>query len=454
MRQSIAEKFVNMFLRLFKNLEIYPKEHSLISGALDEICDSVHKADDIDGKFHLNMKGGYLYLNGHKLDVNVENYHFFRRFMSILREKEIGELEVISSLLKKEEIYKFVKLLIKEDARGDGIVCLLITERLNSIIVKPLPEGYEEEGIKAKAQKLYFQTIALIRHYFTQITKETVSLVKLKAASSYLAELLRESEDVLLGLTIIKNYDDYTYNHCLNVAILSMALGLRIGLPKKILVELGTGALIHDIGKVKIPLEILNKPGGLTDKEWEIVKRHPLEGMVLVLKRWGFSKETARLLPPVVEHHLGLNFSGYPEFMRDKKPSLLSRLIHIADFYDAVTTPRVYNPTPFSPSDAVEYLIKYAGARFDPILVRLFVNMMGFYPVGTMVKLDCGDWGMVVKAPKDHETLDRPVVKVLMAPDGSPLPPRIIDLGDNSMSIVKAVSPWELGINPADYALD
>ena len=221
------------------------------------------------------------------------------------------------------------------------------------------------------------------------------------------------------------------------------------------ILDLMSRALVHDIGKVRIPAEIINKPGILTEDEWKVVKRHPVEGLAFLLRRWGISRETARMFPAVLEHHLGMSFSGYPEFMRRKAPGFLARIIHIADFYDAVTTPRVYNKSPFSPVEAMEFLMDHSGDRFDPVLVKAFVQMMGLYPVGTVVRLSTGEWAMVVEKPSEAVPLDRPVVAVVADDRGVPLRPRRLDLSEEPVEVVGVSdqSPWEIGLDPTQVTL-
>ena len=151
-----------------------------------------------------------------------------------------------------------------------------------------------------------------------------------------------------------------------------------------------------------------------------------------------------------------MGFSGYPEFLQRKRPVFISRIIHVADFYDAVTTPRVYNRCPMPPLEAMKFLVDHSGDRFDPVLVKVFAQMMGVYPVGTVVKLSTGEWGMVIERPSDVENLDKPVVAVVADDHGTPLSPRKLDLAQESTSVVghSEKSPWELGLNPTQLVME
>lgn len=444
--------FLVAFLRLLKGVTVYPKHHPLISGGLDTVLRVITERGDKGENLILSVSRGYLFINAERVEVTAENYAFIRLLLQAFNDLGLGEVEFLPAVITKEDLYGFFKLLTLPGAGFTGLLSRMDEEGIKGVFIRPylqVPGG----SVKDRARKLYFQTLTLIKKYFRG--EGPVPMVKMKAVATYLADILRHSEETMIGLTIIKNYDDYTYNHCLNVAILSLGLALRLGMDKSLLISLGTGALVHDIGKVKIPSEILNKPGVLTEEEWDMVKLHPVHGLALLLRKWGITGETVKMFPAVLEHHLGMNLTGYPEFLRQKVPGLLSRIIHITDFYDAVTTPRVYNREPFSPVEAMEFLMDHGGERFDPVLVKVFVQMMGMYPVGTVVKLSTGEWAMVVERSSDTGYLDRPVVAVVADHRGVPLRPRRLDLSQESVEVVglSERSPWEAGVDPTRVVL-
>jgi len=437
-----------VFLRVLKNIQIYPKEHPLISQGLDQFMAFIQEHEGLS----LAVNKGYLYINTDRMEITAANYIFIRFTIQTFNVMGLGEVEFLKGLVEREHLYRFFSSMAKARSYNE-LLASLEKEGVVGVIIRPSSES-SEEGLRERAKKLYFHTIKVVKSFF-EGQKREASLIKMKAAASYLADLLRHSEEALMGLTVIKNYDDYTYNHCLNVAILSLALAMRTGMERRLLVSLGTGALVHDIGKVKVPIEIINKPDKLTDEEWKKVKRHPIEGLYMVLEQWGISRDIAHILPAIVEHHLGMNYFGYPEWLRSKEPSILAEIIHITDFYDAVTTPRVYNKRPVAPVEAMQYLLDNSGVRFNPVLVKLFINVMGFYPVGSVVKLSTGEWAMVVEKPANSSSLDRPVVVVVADENGNPLLPRKVSLEDGKVRVVRvsSQSPWNVGLDPTELAL-
>src|SRR5581483_2688430 len=197
----------------------------------------------------------------------------------------------------------------------------------------------------------------------------------------------------LLALTTLKNYDNYTFTHMVNVSILTMGQARGLGIDGALLREFGLAALMHDIGKVRTPLEVLNKPDKLTDSEFEVMRRHVVDGAEIL-------RETPDMpaLAPVVafEHHLRLDGTGYPYGVKRGSLNVGTMLCSIADVYDAMRSQRRYQQA--FPSDRIlEVLKRSDGKQFDQHLVRRFVQLLGIYPVGNLVKLNTGEIAVVLK---------------------------------------------------------
>jgi putative nucleotidyltransferase with HDIG domain len=227
-----------------------------------------------------------------------------------------------------------------------------------------------------------------------------------------LADAVTQNRNALVALTAMRNYDNYTFTHMVNVCILTMGQAQALGIEGRLLREFGLSALMHDIGKVRTPQEILNKPDRLTDEEFVIMRRHPLEGAE-ILRR---TPEMPILAPVVAfEHHLRLDGSGYPFGAKRGTLNLATMLCTIADVYDAMRSQRAYQQA--SPSERVLAVLRQGdGTHFEKHLVRRFVQLLGVYPPGTLVKLNTGEIAVVMKvhAPDPY----RPRVKVLIAADG------------------------------------
>jgi HD-GYP domain-containing protein (c-di-GMP phosphodiesterase class II) len=254
----------------------------------------------------------------------------------------------------------------------------------------------------------------------------------------------------LLALTTIKESDRYLISHSANVAILSVLLGQRLGLSKSRLGELCLAAFLHDAGKLDVPPDILNKPGPLDSEEWEEVRTHPVTAALALLGAKRLTAASMRAVVVAYEHHLNYDLSGYPPTTLKDHVSLFGNIVTIADRYDALTTARPYRRVNFTPHEAVVHLISNAGRYFDPALVKLFVEMVGLYPPGTLVGLDTGDVGVVCEPPVVGQALDRPVERLLT-------PGRvgeIVDLrrqseGRYALSVAVVLNPANQGQIPA-----
>ena len=292
-------------------------------------------------------------------------------------------------------------------------------------------------------------------------TNKNAGLGKSVQLVQNMVDLIMNDDNVLLDLSTIRDYDDYTFTHSINVSILALCLGHRIGLSKVALSRLGLSALFHDLGKIDIPKEVLNKPGKLDPQEYEVIKQHSLNSVRRILRlRASFDRKAGIMLPPF-EHHLRYDLSGYPKTPRKKPISLFGRIITIADVYDAVTAPRIYRNTYLSPDKALGFMLKDSGKVFDPILLKVFINMLGVYPIGTVLVFENKEMGMVSHAP--DETMEPSSLWALLLEkqgNGKFKKGAYINLGtwnpetgSFNRKVAETLHPADLGIQPAEYLL-
>jgi putative nucleotidyltransferase with HDIG domain len=267
-----------------------------------------------------------------------------------------------------------------------------------------------------------------------------------------LADAVTQNRTALVALTAMRNYDNYTFTHMVNVSILTMGQARALGIEGRLLREFGLSALMHDIGKVRTPREILQKPERLTEQEFVIMRRHPMEGAE-ILRR---TPEMPILAPVVAfEHHLRLDGSGYPEGAKRSALNLGTMICSIADVYDAMRSQRAYQQA-FPTDRVLAVLQKDDGLHFDARLVRRFVQLLGIYPPGTLVRLTSESVGVVTRihAPDPY----RPRVKLLFDPDGArydiPFERNLWERspdGATPDSIVGPVDAAPYGIDPLNF---
>ena len=221
-----------------------------------------------------------------------------------------------------------------------------------------------------------------------------------------IVEEIRESESMIVETINLSTYDNYTYTHSVNVDILSVIIGVACGLRDDDLRKLSQAALMHDIGKTCVPIEIINKPGRLTDEEFTEVKKHPYYGYNMLRDNYDVSSVSRNA---ILSHHENEDGSGYPRGLNSEKIHQFAKIIHIADVYDALTTKRSYKDA-MNPADAMEYLMANTDRMFDRELVSLFMEYVAPYPLGVQVELSTGQKALVVK--NNRSMLSRPMIRL------------------------------------------
>lgn len=241
-------------------------------------------------------------------------------------------------------------------------------------------------------------------------------------------------KDTMVNLQDIKSTDQYIFSHSVNVCVLSLITGISMGYEEEKLRELGIGAMLHDVGKIKIPLEILNKPGSLTKEEFETVKKHTNIGYEL-LKRSKVLSTYASYI--ALTHHERYDGEGYPLGLKGNDIHEFARIVSIADVYDAITSDRVYNRR-INVNEAVEYLIGMGDHQFDYNIVRKFIEHITIYPPGTCVLLNSGEKAIVVDVNKRYP--NRPIIRILFDKEGQPpTEPVEIDMTKNNTLIIREI---------------
>jgi putative nucleotidyltransferase with HDIG domain len=249
--------------------------------------------------------------------------------------------------------------------------------------------------------------------------------------------------DALISLVRLKSKDDYTYLHSVAVCALMISLGKRLGLDGKTLRHVGMAGLLHDVGKMRVPDAVLNKPGRLTDTEFETVKSHPRLGHQVLLKAQGLNETT---LEVCLHHHERMDGGGYPDGLAGENLSLYARMGAVCDVYDAITSERCYKKG-WEPSLAIRKMAEWQRGHFDLRIFHAFVKTVGIYPVGTLVKLKSGRLGYVVEQGK--RSLTTPIVKVFFSEQANAhILPELVDLSDSRDVILSSHDPGHWGLSP------
>jgi HD-GYP domain-containing protein (c-di-GMP phosphodiesterase class II) len=399
------------------------KLHGRTNTALDSPVESaltVIKALAQDEPISVRLQNDFLFLGQRHLKITAAQMPVFSTVIDTLNQWCIGGV-TFSKDVESRDFRELIFQLGMFDATNSSISTLRASLDQQSVKGIELEERRVLRG-KSSAKSRYANAATAVGT-LVQDSREkgTIGFKQAKRAIQSIVDLMMNDEASLLGLTTLRCHDQYTHNHSVNVALLSMALGNRAGYPKIELADLGLAALFHDLGKATIPMEVLNKPGEFTEEEWAMMRNHPTEGALSLAKMRGIANLPGRMASASFEHHMNLDFSGYPKLNVSWKLSMTGRILMIADCYDAMTSSRVYRREPMSPSKVLGFMFGKAGKSFDATLMKLFMTCVGIIPIGSLVLLDSNELAVVLKPTADPAEAEYPYVKVITDTQGSPI---------------------------------
>lgn len=455
-----GQDIINQFSVILRTAQIHDPGNIAVMTAVERFLSLINQLTESGTSINLELVGEYFYIDETRIRYSMEYLLNFDFLIREFKRREIGRI-VFMSNLQPEDIQIFLKAFIAAGFSDTPYETMSdITGESDNLEISRLQkilEG-EEVDVRKVIKKVYFNAVSYTRGVMTKIQAgEKVNIKKAKRVVESMVDHILEEENLLIGMTAIKEYDEYTYHHSVNVSILSIALGQRLGLSKKILTELGLVALFHDIGKIEIPSEVLNKSTNFTEDEWKVIRRHPIWGVKAVLKIRGVDFTAARAAIVAFEHHMNYDLSGYPKVAKHSELDFFSRIVSLADQYDAMTSSRVYSRIPLSPDKALSIMMERAGSQLDPLLFKFFINMVGVFPIGTLVMLDTKELGLVYES--NTVFADRPRVLIIIDRQGKRVSGPVVNLTEKDeqsryyRSIIKTLDPNKYKINLAEYLL-
>jgi HD-GYP domain-containing protein (c-di-GMP phosphodiesterase class II) len=306
----------------------------------------------------------------------------------------------------------------------------------------------------ARARKVHEQAHKVVRSMMSDVRLgKAVSLEDAEPVVEAITGSVLRNSGALMGLIGIKNKDDYTFLHSVSVCTLMIAFGRSLGLAGDDLRQGGIGGLLHDIGKMKVPDEVLNKPGRLTDAEFDLIKQHPGDGHAVLLATDGIGPVP---LDITRHHHERLDGSGYPDKLAGDAISTMARMAAIVDVYDAITADRCYHRG-LPAAEALRKMWEWSTNHFDQKLLQAFMRCVGIYPVGSLVKLESGRLGVVIE--QNDGSLLTPRLRVFFSTKSNGyIKPEVVDLGrklgnGGGDRIVSAEVPDKWGVDPQRFLL-
>lgn len=455
--KQAALRMITLFSGAVKGVAFYPDSHPAIRQPLLELDKILAGALDRAEALSWGIIDGVMFLEDH---LFIAPSAAIADLSNRLQEKGIERI-IITKGIALDELQQFVRLFSVKMIAPDELQSRMTKEGISHIrllrhnqedLDTPPDDGMDMETAGGMLAG-YGRAMDAIRGICRDIEQGRIpSSAQVLQVVDRMAGITMQEPSALLGLTMIKDYDNYTFNHCVNVGVLAMALGASLGLDAEAVKDLGIAGQLHDIGKTLIPKEILNKPGKLSSAEFEEMKRHSELGSKIIGQMDGLNPDIARV---VLGHHLQYDRNGYPEWARELAFDRMAGIIAIADTYDAITTLRVYQQA-VNPHKALIEMGKLVGTFLDGSLIRAFVELMGKYPAGTLVRLDTNEVAVVSRPnPLDEEA---PLVRVLIEADGTHLgvpreQPLVNRDGSRYAGIVAVVDPLLKNIDVGKFVV-
>jgi HD-GYP domain-containing protein (c-di-GMP phosphodiesterase class II) len=374
------------------------------------------------------------YLNGVRLKASTASLTVYHGLIEEFERRSLGGLRFLHGL-QPAEAERFVQLFMAAEdptlaerlpeavaeASIEHILPVPASELEKDGLARVLEDDRDPAGERGRAKKVFWRAVLGTRRIVVRAAQTgRPDLRQAKRLVQPVVDSIMRNEYSIVGMTALKEHDEYTYAHCVNVSVLSVSMGQALGLQRQALADLGVTALLHDIGKVAVPGDVLRKPAGLTPDEWGFIQRHPLEGVKMMFRMPGLTGLALDAMRVSLEHHMNFDLTGYPEVGHEWAQATMTRIVSLADCFDAMTAHRTYHKRARTPFEALQYLLGPARVQFDPAVLWSLVRTVGLYPAGSVLLTRSNHVALSVSPnPAD---LRRPFCRVLVRPDGTALP--------------------------------
>lgn len=447
MSQGLEQQLITQLASAAKAVLLYPPQHQARMQPLQRTGAILEQMLKRATAAYIAIEEDILVANGTPF---FDPFPGYAELMDRMSERGIKRIE-FSPTLRGDELRVLVAMLAlpAEDLKTNWESPRPYLEKQN---VSSIALELDDEDLERRALKVYTEAKNYIVGLWDEARLGRIPKGdKARSTMHQLGQLLGKDPNLILGLTMLSDYDNYTFNHSVNVGVFALALAEELGFRDE-REQIGLGGMLHDIGKTRIPLEIINKPGRLSDDEWQQMKRHP-EISGEIVQQMGLND----VFDTVYQHHCGFNRRGYPELAPRKELNEGGQITAVCDVYDSVTTLRPYQRQ-HTPQEGIQVLLKLkANGHLNPAYVDSFVRTLGIYPIGTAVRLSTGEIALVTAVHRDNE--DRPKVKIVRDARGNILRiPIDVDLaatgnaaGETKRRIVGTLDPAAIGIRISDF---
>jgi HD-GYP domain-containing protein (c-di-GMP phosphodiesterase class II) len=469
-RRRLALAVLKALFAAWRAAAVYDENNNAYRTRRAELADALTRLFAGDADCRIVYQNDYFFFNGERLNYDRE-FSFGRALASRFGELGLGGLTILADT-PPDHIDQALSALAQADRRldkpYDALAAAWSALKITGVSFSPLlvhgshlPStevlpADPRETRRRRALALFQRSEAVVQEFWERVRdRNSFDSSTVQRIVHQLIDEVASDEEVLLEFAALKDFDEYTYYHSVNVAIYVIAVGMRLGLDRVRLTHLGLSALFHDIGKVKLPRDLITKPEEFDDEDWLQIKRHPALGALTLASLRPFDAQVGTAMAGAFEHHLRMDLTGYPALTRPRTLHLFSRIITLCDSFDAMTSGRVYQRVAIGPDEAVRRLLYQGRAWYDPLVLKAFVHVVGVFPVGTLGRLSDGSLAVVTR--NDPADLYAPEVLVIRDAEGEPARRSVrLNASDKTpaaqhLHLVEVLDPTTMGIRIGDY---
>jgi HD-GYP domain-containing protein (c-di-GMP phosphodiesterase class II) len=419
---------------MLRTARTYDPSNQMFQRQLQETLSVIMRVLEEEDEVALVAVSDYFYVNGVRIKAQASLLTVYHALMSEFERRSLGGIRFLQGM-SPAEFERFIQLFMAAEdpaiadrlpdaaieASIEHIVPLASVELEDDDVSRSLEERPSPENERGRAKRVFWRAVLGTKKIVVKAKQNgRPDLRYAKRLVQPVVDSIMRHEYSIVGLTALKDHDEYTYAHCVNVSVLSIGMGQVLGLSRQTLADLGVAALLHDVGKLAVPADVLRKPAALNAEEWGLIRRHPLEGAKMVTRMPGLSPLMLDTMRSCLEHHMNFDRTGYPDVEVEWGQAALSRIVAVADCFDAMTAHRVYHKRPRSPFEGLQYLFGPARVMFDPAALWALARTVGLYPPGSVLLTQSGT--IVLSLSPNPQDLRRPNCRVLVRPDGTAEP--------------------------------
>lgn len=459
------EKLLKTLFALYKNAKILEKNNPHYERLINQLLDLIKAVCEEEYETSIKIIDNHFFINKKFVRFDGSALQQAEQIIVEWKKLKIGGI-VFTHDANKTHLNIFLEYMLSPDIQSTTpeTLALHLEKITESNIVLLLSDDLESEEdqtdeekrreLRQAARGLFFRAISTVEDIIVKSAQgRNLNISQTKRVVHSLVDHMEQDLSSLLELTALSDFDDYTCAHSTNVCIYSLTQGVRLGMDRSTLSQLGFSALFHDIGKIKLSHDLISKPDAFDVNDWQQIQQHPLMGAKTILRNFKIDDHTSRAARSAFEHHINMDYTGYPRLNEKEPINLFSKIITISDVFDALTSGRVYIKRKISPDNVLKKMRMHMKNKFDPFLLKLFHSVIGIYPAGTLVLLSTDEIALVLA---NNDEMDRPTVNLIGNIKGLLDEPIWVDLSkpeNYHRTIIRLIEPENYGLNLRDFVI-